>query len=133
MRLDLATEWRSRRWRRLLNIIDRLPRHSAYVEALTDDEEFAEAMLAQGIPPGKATRRLADWSPTVELLTGILDRLAEVTQAIAASRGVKPRKIVRAPHPVTALDRIRQRRRYETHRSVVARVLPHKNKDKAAH
>lgn len=124
MRLDLATEWRSRRWRRLLNVIDHLPRDSAYVEALTNDDAFAEAVLAQDIPAGKPTRRMADWSPTVELMSSILDRLGEVVQAVAALGGAKPRKIAAAPRPVTARDRVAHRRRMENHRALVARVLP---------
>lgn len=126
--MDLATEWRSRRWRRLLNIIDRLPRDSAYVEALSDDEQLAEQMIRQPDPPKAPRRRMADWSPTVELLTAILDRLGEVTMTIAALGGAKPRKFPRAPHPVTAFERIRNRKREAKHRSVVARLLPGKNK-----
>lgn len=127
MRLDLATEWRRRRWRRLLNLIDRLPRDSAYFEALTEDEELANRMAA--VPePAKRTphRRMADWSPTVEILTAMLDRLAELTQTVAALGGAKPRKLPRAPHPVTAIDRARTRRRQQSHESLVARVLPNR-------
>lgn len=69
---------------------------------------------------------MSDWSPTVELLTAILDRLAEVTQAIAVGNGAKPRKLPKAPMPVTAIDRVRNRRRMAKHRSIVARVLPGK-------
>lgn len=124
MRLDLATEWRSRRWRRLLNVIDRLPRDSAYVEALANDEELAEQMLRRDRgEEKKAKRRLSDWSPTVEVLTAILDRLGELTQAVAALGGAKPRKVPRAPYPVTAFDRVRNRNRSERHRSLVSRVL----------
>jgi hypothetical protein len=103
-----------------------LPRDSVYVDALTSDDEFAEAVLAQGEPDGKPQRRMADWSPTVELLTAIFDRLGELTQAVGALGGAKPRKVTRAPHPVTALARIRQRRRFDAHRALVARVLPPK-------
>lgn len=126
-RLDLATEWRSRRWRRLLNIIDRLPRDSAFMEAMADDDELADRMVrARGrTSEGKTkpVRRMSDWSPTVEMLTAILDRLGELVQAVAALGGAKPGKLPRAPYPVTALDRARNRQRVETHTSVVARVL----------
>jgi len=127
MRLDLATEWRSRRWRRLLNIIDRLPRNSAYCEALTEDEELAEQVLKGPDPQQTAPRRrMADWSPTVEMLTAILDRLGELTLAVAARRGAKPGKLPRGPYPTTAVERVRARKRIENHRALVARVLPHK-------
>jgi hypothetical protein len=127
MRLDLATEWRRRRWRRLLNIIDRLPRDSAYFEALTEDEELANRMASAPEPEKrKPHRRMADWSPTVEILTAILDRLAELTQAVAALGGAKPRRLPRAPHPVTAIERVRSRRRQQHHESLVSRVLPNR-------
>ncbi len=99
------------------------------MEALAEDEELAEQMLKQPDPPKAPRRRMADWSPTVEILTAILDRLGEVAMAIAALGGAKPRKLPRAPHPVTAVERVRNRKRMEKHRSVVARLLPHKGKE----
>lgn len=126
--MDLAKEWQSRRWRRLLNVIDRLPRHSAYFEALCDDEEMAEHLARQPEPKDtKPRRRMSEWNATVELLTAVLNRLGELTQAVAALGGAKPRKVPSAPYPVTAIERIRNRKRQDKHRSLVARVLPGKN------
>jgi hypothetical protein len=123
-RLDLAVEWRSRRWRRLLNIIDRLPRDSAYIDALSQDDEFAAAYARDDDDSSaKPVRRMAEWSPSVEILTLILDRLGEVVQAVAALGGVKPRKLPRAPRPVTASERLASRRRHEGHKALVSRVL----------
>lgn len=123
-RLDLATEWRSRRWRRLLNIIDQLPRNSRYVEAMTQDEQLALRMagLPENPDPGPK-RRMSDWSVPVELLTAILNRLGELTQAVAALGGAKPRKVPPAPVPQTALDRVRNRQRFDKHKALAARVL----------
>lgn len=124
MRLDLATEWRSRRWRRLLNVIDQLPRDSAYVEALSDDDEIAGQLMRTGPEkPARPQRRLSDWSPTVELLTTINDRLGDLIQTVAALGGAKPRKIPRGPYPVTAAERARHRERMTNHQNLVARVL----------
>jgi hypothetical protein len=126
MRLELAVEWRARRWRRLLDIIDQLPRDSRYVEAVSQDEELAESLLehSPAEPNGKPERRLSEWSATVELLTSILNRLGEVTQALAALGGAKPRKIQPAPVPTTMIEKLRKRRRERNHRALVARVLP---------
>lgn len=125
-RLDLATEWRSRRWRRLLNLIDRLPRNSLFFEAISNDERLADQLAASAgdDKPAKPTRRMADWSPTVEILTSILNRLGELTQAVAALGGAKPRKVQHAPYPVTAIEAARRRRREARHRMLVSRVLP---------
>lgn len=111
-----------------MNLIDRLPRNSAYFEALSDDEWLAQTVTAgasrQSPSPARARRRMIDWSPAVELLTSILDRLGELTQAVAAQGGAKPGRLRRGPYPVTAFDRALRRQREARHRALAARVLP---------
>ncbi|MER7167028.1 hypothetical protein ABT336_13300 [Micromonospora sp. NPDC000207] len=124
-RLDLGEEWRARRWRRLLNLIDGLPRDSAFVEALTSDDEWAAAVVANPPEERPPSRRMAEWSPQVELLTNLLDAVRENTRVALASAGGKPGQFAPAPRPVTALERVRARRRVSKHESLVARVLPH--------
>lgn len=116
--------WRSRRWRKLLNIIDHLPRDSAYVEAMTQDEDLAEQLMSRPNPPKTPARRMSEFSPAVELLSIIADRIGEQTQVIASAHGAKPGKVRPMPRPVSAMDRVRQRRREAKHRALVARVLP---------
>jgi hypothetical protein len=122
-RVDLGTEWRARRWRRLLNFIDGLPRNSAFVEAMSNDVELAEAMAVFD-PPTSAVRLVSEWSPTVETLTTILDRLGELIQTVAVVGRAKPGRVPSAPRPVTAMDRVRKRRREMKHKSLVSRLLP---------
>jgi hypothetical protein len=123
--VDLCDEWRSRRWRRLLNLIDHLPRHSFLHEAMSEDEALAEAMLSHPEPTEKPpARRWSEFTPDVELLSGAVDRIAEVVNAIAAANGAKPRKVKPMPRPVTAFEKVRERQAKQKHRSVVARVLP---------
>lgn len=122
--LDLATEWRGRRWRRLLNIIDHLPRDSYMHEAMADDEALAEHLLAREPAEQPPVRRWSEYGVQVELLTAIFDRLGEVPNAIAAANGAKPRKLKPYPRPVTAIERVRERKAEQKHRSVVSRVLP---------
>ncbi len=93
---------------------------------MTADEDLAAEMLRQDRPEPRPQRRMSDWTPEVELLSVVVDRLAELSQTVAASRGAKPRQIAPAPRPVTATDRVRERQRLVKHRSIVARVLPHK-------
>jgi hypothetical protein len=104
-------------------MIDQLPRDSRYVEAMAQDEKLAEALADRPKSDKAPTRRMSEWSPQVELLTAILNRLGEVAQAIAALGGAKPKKIPQAPYPVTALDRVRSRKRFQRHNSLAARVL----------
>lgn len=125
--MDLATEWRGRRWRRLLNLIDRLPRNSGYVEAVANDDLVAEQILDRPQPEGeKPQRRMSEYSADVEMLSVIADRLSEMINVLAAVNGAKPGPMQHAPRPVTALERVRERRRVTKHRAIVARVLPRK-------
>jgi hypothetical protein len=127
MRLDLATEWRSRRWRRLLNVIDHLPRNSHYVEAVSLDEQVAERIL--NMPDDSVSRprrRMSEYSVVVETLSLLTDRVSELIGTVAASKGLKPRKIPPAPRPETATERLRSQRRRVTHRRLVSKLLPHK-------
>lgn len=123
--MDLATEWRSRRWRRLLSFIDGLPRNSEFVQALTEDEDLAAHLLDNPPPDDAVAVRMADWSPELEALHLAIDRLGDVVKAVVASipKARMPR-IPPMPRPTTAVDRLRQQRRSTAHRTLVARVLP---------
>lgn len=117
--------WRERRWRDLLLLIDWLPRNSAYMQAISDDEEFAEHVLNQPESDRKGDRRpkISEWDLYAEKLTDVVDRLGEVMQAVVASAGGKPPKVRPQPRPRTAVDKLREKRRYEHHKKVVSRVL----------
>lgn len=134
--VDPGALWRARRWRYLLNLIDRLPRHSYYYEAVANDEEHAK-MLAKAM----ASREAGDggpkgppihtWTPEVSALTEVLDAVRNVAYTVAAvnsTKRIEPPKP--AQRPVTALDRLMKRERHEarqaTHQKLVARLLPHK-------
>lgn len=104
-------------------LIDRLPRDSYFVEALLNDDEFADLMPLQpdmDIPQ----ERLTEWSPLREGLARIEDQLRNLTSAVIASGGGKPPEFQPAVRPITAADRSRHRRRRMEHESLVARVLP---------
>lgn len=127
---DLEQLWDERRFEFILTVVDHLPRDSAYMQALTDDDDWAEAVLRD--PPDESkpavpTVRLADWSPELEMLTNLYDRLGELVRVVAMSAGGKPRKAQPAPRPRTALDRARARRRKAQHNRLVEHMLPHKN------
>lgn len=124
--IDLGTEWRARRWRKLLNIIDHLPRNSSYVEAMAMDEELALEVLRRPEKKTPPRRRMSEWSAEVELLSTAVDRLSELIQAIAAGHGAKPTRLNPQPRPETAHERVKHRERVRKHNSIVARVLPHK-------
>ncbi len=126
--------WQSRRWRHLLNIIDHLPRHSAFGESLANDEELAEELLKRQQDIGRRgpMRRMRDFTAEVELLSTLVDRVSELIHVVAASKGSKGggKQIRHMPRPVTAMQRLLAKRRKEKHDSIVARVLPGRNRDR---
>lgn len=126
--LDLTTEWQSRRWRQLLNLLDGLRRTSHTYEAITMDEELAEAYLERERRSGaeakaKARRRMSEYSVEAELLSYAVDRLGELIVAQAVGRGARRRKVEPMPRPETALHRVRERRSRSKHQYTVARVF----------
>jgi hypothetical protein len=122
--VDLHELFQQRRWRRLLNLIDALPRNSHFVEALADDDDLAEHLLCQPGNSGRAAAPMSQFSLELEMATNTYDRLGELIQAVTAAAGAKPPKIVAYPRPRTATDRVRARRARTKHRSLVARLLP---------
>ncbi len=67
---------------------------------------------------------MSEYSTEVEMLSLLADRLAELITAVAATKGIRSRKITPVPRPVTALDRMRARRRKANHRFLVGALLP---------
>ncbi len=109
-------------WRKLENLLTRLPVSSAYREAMLNDPEFAELLAAQsndGPPPSPAW---SEYSPIAARLDGIFDRLGDVMSAVVASGGGKPPRIQPARRPVTEVDRARLRREKKAHEDLVADV-----------
>ncbi len=100
--------------------IDNLPRNSSYVEAVSLDEELAQQAMQTPAPKGPAVR-MRDWSPQLEILTLLVDRLGEVIQAVIAAQGGKPPKITPMPRPKTAADELRDPRRQ--HHRILSKVM----------
>jgi hypothetical protein len=120
--------WRGRRWRKLLNILEHLPRTSAYAQALATDERLAEAIAElpeadRAVNP-KWSRYHRDYSPEVEMLSAVFDRLGELIRVTGALRGAGGKSPAAAPRPVAAIEQVRKQLRIEKHRALVARVLP---------
>jgi hypothetical protein len=125
--IDLATEWRSRRWRRLLNLIDHLPRNSHYYQAISDDELFAEQVLDADTPSSQGTRLMTEWTPETEMLTNIYDRLGEqIAVALAVGGAKKPARPKPMVRPKTAMDRVKRKRRERESAALKSKLLPPK-------
>lgn len=118
--------WQSRRWRFLLNVIDHLPRDSWYSQAVANDDEHAEMLLAAreraGAPRGGHHPPMQTWSAEVEHLVNIEDRLGTLITAVANANGARAKLPPPAARPQTAMDRVVSRQRMNAHEALVARV-----------
>jgi len=77
--------WQGRRWRHLLNLIDHLPQHSFFAEAVSLDDELAASMLdTPGAPPDE---RMSHWTPELAVLAAMFDRLGTVVAAVIGFGG----------------------------------------------
>jgi hypothetical protein len=64
---------------------------------------------------------MRDWSPELEALYALMDRLGDVVQAVIASQGGKPPRIKPMPRPRTATDELNDPRRQ--HMKILSKVL----------
>lgn len=138
---DLGELWRSRRWRTALDLIDRLPAHSWYSAAVSNDEDHAR-MLAESLIARKELDDesssdkgppLTSWTPEVAKLTEVVDAVSAVHHAIIAvnsEKGKVPDPPKPSPRPTTPLERAMKRANYEVrkerHEALARRMLPHK-------
>lgn len=135
--VDLDALWRGRRFRRLLNLIDHLPRHTWYSEAVSTDQEHAEmlakALAEQGDDGSKHSPPMHTWSPEVDMLAKVVDAVRSVNHTLAAvnsEKGKAPKPPEPEARPKTALDGIRKAayhsQRQAKHEALAKRLLPHK-------
>lgn len=127
--IDLATEWANpRRHRRLLNLIDHLPGDSAFVEAYTNDPQVALDVIEGRVllPDGAEDSgpRMSEWSPVMEQLAQISDRLGALISATIAAGGAKSvPKIPPAPRPKTVLGSAQKEARRNLARQRAAEII----------
>lgn len=93
-------------------LVDGLPRSSHYRSALSKDVDlYVESGHADKPPPQPQPPDLVEFSPEVELLAAVYDRLGEVIRAVAASAGSKKKPRLKPwTRPVTARDLVRKKR-----------------------
>lgn len=110
------------RWAFALTLIDHLPRTSSFAAAVAQDDELAAQV--GDLPKGSDTPPLTEWTPEVQALAMVVDRLAEVANAVVASAGQRTSRVRPYPRPVTAFDRARTKRIREATDDMVAQLFP---------
>lgn len=92
---------------------------------MNDDEMVAELLRTDpDAAKGSRTPRFAEFTPEVEALSDITDRLGDVVKAVTGLAGKRPRPIKAVPRPKTAFDRVGDRIDQQRHEGLVARLLP---------
>lgn len=92
------------------------------MEAQADDDELAEVVLETVTEQPEPRRRLSEWSPEVEALAAVVDRLSEVVGVLVVANGGKNPRIKPFLRPVVAADRIRSRKAREQHEHVLSLI-----------
>lgn len=122
---DVVDLWEQGRYAFTLNLIDHLPRASAYRQALAEDDEWAEQLPYEALVPRGDVRPLwSEWTPEVEMLAAAVDRLGENIAAQVAAAGGKPGHVKPWPRPESAAERVRRRREQEMAERVIGKAFP---------
>lgn len=112
---------------KLLRLIDQLPAATRFSNAVANDEEHVERILASGVQPSTAPSgpSLAEWTPVLAVLTDISDQLQGLTVATLAAGGAgeKAGKVKPRPRPSTAFELVKHRQAMARHKALVARVI----------
>lgn len=132
--LDLIELWRARRWRRLLNVIDRLPQASHYSEQMLNDREVVleikkrqhEREKREGKKRVVTGTPVSQYTTEVSMLRDIINAVNSLRAAVIAANGGKPGETKPYPGPITLLDSAEHEIRQSEHESLVARVMPGK-------
>lgn len=132
--VDLAEMWIQRRWQTLLDYIDRLPSHTWYAQAVSEDEEHTKLLAKQMADAEvngetKNSPALHSWSPEVAVLTDIHDAIKNLTYATVAMNSEKKEKPPEpSPRPHSelrdALEKAKHDLRKAKHEELAARLLP---------
>lgn len=128
--MDPGELWRARRWRRLRNLIDKLPKASLYRERILNDPEMVRRMLEQekDKEKPKGGTAISEYTAEVALLRDVIGEIRVLRSTLVGvnSKNGKAPKVEPYPGPITAVQRAEFNMRKERHEKLTARVLPRK-------
>lgn len=123
LHIDIHDYFRgTRKWTEFYRLIHRLPAHGHFKASLLDSEEDAAVLLERGEP---TTFGMRDWTYERELLSALVDSVRSLHSSFVAAntKGGKGFEVKPLPRPVTAIDRIKKRQRWQRHHELARLVL----------
>lgn len=120
---DVLDLYDSGRWAFTLNLIDHLPRTSAYVQALAEDEELA-ADLPPEVGAGRRAMPHREWSPEAEIMAGVYNRVGDLIDVLAQVNDNRPPRLERWPGPVSAWQKVQSERSRAAVDEMAAKLFP---------
>ncbi|WP_343317788.1 hypothetical protein AAFM46_11020 [Arthrobacter sp. TMP15] len=126
--LDLLDFFRGKHsWRKLRILLDRLPGTSLLRESIANDDEVAARIMAdmaaaKKSAPSDPGPRVSEYSPEVQRLDELVDKVTILTTTVVGMLGGKPRPGRPAKRPQTAFTRARQALAMARHRSLLNEV-----------
>lgn len=131
--VDAAELWRARRWRRLDNLIYRLPPASLYREQILNDPELVRAMVARQAEEDSQEKKgiaISEYTTPVSVLRDVVGELRLLRAVLIGvnSKGGRMPRVESYPGPITAVTEAQFWVRKAAHDSLTARVLRKKPK-----
>lgn len=126
--VDLVSEWKKRRWRKLLILIEQLPPASRFTQAYLTDEANADALaLAQLKADDEKVKQVTaftEWNLQTSMLASLIDAIHVLQATVTAIGGGKPHKVEPYPRPVSVGQAALEKARAEAAEDFVNQILP---------
>lgn len=92
---------------------------------MATDEDLAAALaeLPDTDHRPRWSRSYRDYTPEVEMLSAVFDRIGELIRVVAATSGSRGKQPQLAPRPESAIERVRKRLTVEKHKRLAGRLL----------
>lgn len=92
---------------------------------MATDDVLAEGLadLPESSKAARWSRTYRDYTPEVEMLSAVFDRIGELIRVVAATSGSRSKQPQLAPRPESALERVRRRMAQDKHKKLSDRLL----------
>jgi|SRR5690606_24656588 len=131
--IDLISDFRERRWRRIINAIDHLPYASHFRERMLNDPEMVEMIMKRQMEQEKDGKKksksgipVSEYTRVVGIGRDLIQEIRSLRAVVLAVAGGGSKPPEPYEGPITLLKEAEFNVRQAQHDSLVARVLPGK-------